>query len=457
MNSTVQRLLIANRGEIALRVAEAARKRGIQTVLAASEADRDSLAAQAVDRVVVVGPPAASGSYLDIAKLVHAAVATGCEAVHPGYGFLSERAEFAEAVEAAGLIFVGPRASTTRRIGDKLSAREVARAAGVPMAAGSAEVSTAAEAVEVAMRIGFPVITKASAGGGGRGMSVARDAAELEGLFDNAVREAEQAFGDGRLYLERFVERARHLEVQVFGDGTGRVVHFGERDCSIQRRHQKMVEEAGAVVLSPETRARIHTAAVNLLASIHYRGAGTVEFLYDPDTDDFFFMEVNARLQVEHPVSEQVTGVDLVDLQLKIAAGEDYHWDQNQIHQQGHSIEVRILAEDPAQDFQPSPGRITRWRPPQGKDVRIDSAVTVGSFVPPYYDSMIAKLIVAAEDRPAAIDRLAHALDTFEVAGIRTNIPLLRALVRDAAFVGNTTSTRWLDSAVTNLIRRDNA
>lgn len=450
----MRRLLIANRGEIAWRVAIAARARGIETVLAASQADADSPAAQVADRVVVIGPPAAASSYLNAPLLVHAALATGCDAVHPGYGFLSERADFAQAVQDAGLVFVGPEPATTRAIGDKLGAREVALAAGVPMAEGSDEVTSAAEAVTAAERIGYPVITKASAGGGGRGMTVVRSAEELAGRFDLAVREAEQAFGDGRLYLERFVERARHIEVQIFGDGHGRVVHFGERDCSIQRRHQKMVEEAGAVILSDATRDRLHAAAVALVSRIDYRGAGTVEFLYDPDTDDFFFMEINARLQVEHPVSEEVTGVDLVDLQLIVAAGEDFHWDQSRISPRGHSIEVRILAEDPAQEFRPSPGRITRWRPPAGEGVRLDTAVTEGAMVSPYYDSMIGKLIVTGADRPDAIARLARALDDFEVAGIHTNLPLLRALARDRDFVANTTSTRWLDSAATSLIRR---
>jgi acetyl-CoA carboxylase biotin carboxylase subunit len=448
----VDRLLIANRGEIAVRVARSAKARGVETVLAASEADRDSLAARMVNRTVVVGPPAAASSYLNIPLLIHTAVATGCQAVHPGYGFLSERADFADAVEAAGLIFVGPRGDTIRQIGDKLGARELARKAGVPMASGSQEVKTIEDALNIAAGIGYPIITKASAGGGGRGMKVARDAEELAATFDTAGREAEQAFGDGRLYLERFVERARHLEVQVFGDGRGRVVHFGERDCSIQRRHQKMVEEAPAQILAPTTRARLHDAAVALLRAIDYRGAGTVEFLYDPDTDDFFFMEVNARLQVEHPVSEQINEIDLVDLQLVIASDEDFHWEQERIHQRGHSIEVRILAEDPTDGFRPSPGRITRWDTPTGTAIRLDSAVETGSFVPPYYDSMIAKLIVTAEDRPAAIVRLTEALDNFHVEGIHTNIPLLRALARSRDFLDNTTSTRWLDTAATTLI-----
>ncbi|UAL29946.1 ATP-grasp domain-containing protein [Nocardioides rotundus] len=453
----MDRLLIANRGEIAVRVARSARARGIETVLAASEADRDSLAAGEVDRTLVIGAPPASASYLNAPLLIHAAIQSGCQAVHPGFGFLSERADFADAVEDAGLVFVGPRGETIRRIGDKLGAREVARDAGVPMAEGSEEVTSTAEAIEIAASIGYPVITKASAGGGGRGMHVAKDAAELEAIFDSASREAEQAFGDGRLYLERFVERARHVEVQVFGDGNGRVVHFGERDCSIQRRHQKMVEESPAALLSAATRARLHEAAVALLRAIDYRGAGTVEFLYDPDTDEFYFMEVNARLQVEHPVTEEVNDIDLVDLQLVVASGDDFHWDQSRISQQGHSIEVRILAEDPANGFRPSPGRITRWDTPSGDGIRLDSAVAAGSFVPPYYDSMIAKLIVTADDRASAIDLLGRALDDFHVEGIHTNIPLLCELARDSAFLDNTTSTRWLDTAAESLIRRDTA
>lgn len=452
----MRKLLIANRGEIALRIVNAAKARGIETVLAASAADRDSLAAQAADRTVVIGPPQAAASYLDSSKLVHTALTTGCEAVHPGFGFLSERAEFAEMVEANGLTFVGPSAETIRVIGDKLSAREVAHKAGVPMASGTQEVHTVDEAIAEATRIGYPVITKASAGGGGRGMSVAHNQSELSKTFDAASHEAEQAFGDGRMYLERFVERARHVEVQVFGDGNGRAVHFGERDCSIQRRHQKMVEEAPAIALPPDTRSRLQEAAVALLSSIDYRGAGTVEFLYDPESDEFFFMEVNARLQVEHPVSEQISGTDLVDLQLMIASGSDFHWTQDRIDLNGHSIEVRILAEDPDRDFLPSPGRITRWTAPSGSGVRLDSAVSEGATVPPYYDSMIAKLIVTAEDRPETINRLTSALDEFHVEGIKTNIPLLRRLVRHDDFLTNQTSTRWLDSAVTSLTTKDN-
>lgn len=451
----MKRLLIANRGEIALRIAQSARKRGIYTVLAASEADRDSLAAREADRVIVVGPPSATASYLNIDALIHAAIATQCDAVHPGYGFLSERADFAEAVENAGLTFVGPTAETIRLIGDKLSAREVARKAGVPMAAGSEEVATVEAAVEIANSIGYPVITKASAGGGGRGMVLANSQEQLASVFEMASHEAQQAFGDGRLYLERYVQQARHIEVQVFGDGLGNAVHFGERDCSVQRRHQKMVEEAPAVLLSPETRAKVLDSAVKLLSSINYRGAGTVEFLYDPQTSEHYFMEVNARLQVEHPVSEEVSGSNLVDLQLAIAEGERLDRTQETIEIRGHSIEVRILAEEPENDFRPSPGRITRWQVPTGEGVRLDTGVEDQTFVSPYYDSMIAKLIVTANSRPDAIDRLARALAEFEVEGIHTNIPLLRNLVRDADFTSNNTSTRWLDNAVEYLSQKE--
>lgn len=447
----MRRLLVANRGEIAIRIIEAAQKRGIETVLAASSADSDSLAAQVADRTIVIGAPQAGSSYLDASKLVHAALATGCEGIHPGYGFLSERADFAELVESNGLTFIGPTSQTIRTIGDKLSAREIARKANVPMASGTRELESVSEAIEEANRIGYPVITKASAGGGGRGMAVAHDETELQNRFDAASREAEQAFGDGRMYLERFIERARHIEVQVFGDGKGHVIHFGERDCSIQRRHQKMVEEAPAQLISSVTRERIHKAAVDLLSVINYRGAGTVEFLFDPDTDEFYFMEVNARLQVEHPVSEQISGVDLVDLQLQIASGNEFCWSQKDVQFSGHSIEVRILAEDPERDFLPSPGRITQWKVPQGEGIRLDTSVCEGSMVPPYYDSMIAKLIVTGDHRRQALNRLSRALDDFYITGIKTNVPLLQRLVQHEDFLDNTTSTRWLDTVLETL------
>lgn len=442
----LRRVLISNRGEIALRVVRAARSLGLETVLAASAADRDSLAAREANRVVILGPAPARASYLNAELVVHAAKATGCDALHPGYGFLSERASLAKLCEENGIAFVGPTSQSIEAVGDKLAARRLAQAAGVVLTLGSAKLENAQDALAFAEKVGFPVVTKASAGGGGRGMAVARDARALVEGFERASVEAREAFGDGTLYLERYVERARHVEVQVVGFGDGRVLHFGERDCSMQRRYQKMIEEAPAAALSDSARARLHRAAVDLLGSIKYRNAGTVEFLYDVERDDFYFMEVNARIQVEHPVSEMVTGADLIKLQLEVAGGSLPALRQTDIAPRGHAIEARILAEDPARGFLPSPGRVTRWRAPQGEGVRVDSAMFQGAFVPPYYDSMIAKLIVHAADRPRAVARLGEALAAFEIEGVATNIPLLREIVAHADFVANRLDTRWLEN-----------
>jgi acetyl-CoA carboxylase biotin carboxylase subunit len=442
------RILIANRGELAVRIARAARSLGMQSVLAASAADRESLAAREADRVVVIGSAQARESYLNAPRILHAAIATGCTALHPGYGFLSERPALVELCSENGIAFVGPTADSMRRVGDKLSARALARAAGVPMTSGSEKVDDVAQAIEIAARIGYPVITKASAGGGGRGMVVARSEQELAASFEHASMVAREAFGDGTLYLERFVERARHLEVQLMGDGAGRVVHFGERDCSLQRRYQKMIEEAPAPILSAAARTRLHAAAVALLAGIAYRNAGTVEFLYDEDSEEFYFMEVNARLQVEHPVSELVTGTDLVRTQLLLATGQGTLPEQAGISVRGHAIEVRIIAEDPRRDFLPSPGRITRWRPPAGDGIRVDTGFTEGALVPPYYDSMLAKLIVHGRDREQAIERLAGALAGFDIQGVATNIELLRFIVGHADYRNNRVDTRWLERAL---------
>jgi acetyl-CoA carboxylase biotin carboxylase subunit len=440
---TLRRLLIANRGEIALRIVRAAKAKGVETVLAASAADRDSQAAIEADRTVVIGAAPARASYLNGDLLVHTALVTQCDAVHPGYGFLSERASFAEQCDKAGLTFVGPRAETIRLVGDKLAARALAKAAGVSMVSGSEKVDTVADALQIAEGIGYPVITKASAGGGGRGMVVANSAAELEAAFDNASHEAKEAFGDGTLYLERYVQRARHVEVQVVGDGNGNILHFGERDCSLQRRYQKMVEEAPAAILSDAVRSRLHQAAIDLLSPIKYRNAGTVEFLYDEADERFYFMEVNARIQVEHPVSEEICGIDLIQLQLDVASGAPLQLTQADIKPRGHAIEVRIIAENPLNGFMPSPGRITQWLEPQGEGVRVDTAMKTGVLVPPFYDSMIGKLIVRGADRGDALARLRAALDAFVIEGISTNLELLRAIVGHPNFVDNVIDTRW--------------
>ena len=444
----LRRILVANRGEIALRIVRAARSLGMETVLAASVADRDSVAAREADRMVVIGPAAARASYLDARLMVHAAKATGCDGLHPGYGFLSERSSLAALCEQEGIAFVGPSATSIEAVGDKLAARRLAKAAGVMMTPGSAKLESAEDAVAFADAIGYPVVTKASAGGGGRGMVVARDTRSLRDGFARASIEAKEAFGDGTLFVERYVERARHVEVQVVADGAGRVLHFGERDCSMQRRYQKMVEEAPAVALPVATRARLHKAAVDLLAAINYRNAGTVEFLYDVDRDEFYFMEVNARIQVEHPVSEMITGVDLVQLQLRVAGGEASSFRQSDIAVDGHAIEARILAEDPDRNFAPSPGRITQWLAPRGEGVRIDTAMEVGASVPPFYDSMIAKLIVHAGDRPGAVARLRDALEQFQISGLATNLRLLRAIVGHRDFIEGRFDTRWLETVL---------
>ena len=441
-------MFVANRGEIALRVIRSAHALGMETVLGVSLADRDSLAAREAQRSVVLGPAAARDSYLNQNLVMHAAVATGCTALHPGYGFLSERPELSELCAREQIMFIGPTAESIRAVGDKLSAKRLAQAAGVPLTRGSEKLQDAAHALKVAENIGYPVITKASAGGGGRGMIVARHPAELSEAFARAAATAREAFGDDTLYLEAYVERARHLEVQLMGDGAGRVIHFGERDCSVQRRYQKMIEEAPAAILSDHVRARLRAAAVDLLSSIAYRNAGTVEFLYDEDRQMFSFMEVNARIQVEHPVSEEITGTDLIKLQLEVGTGRRPLPAQESIATAGHALEARILAEDPDRNFRPSPGRITLWKPPSGAGIRVDSGVAGGSMVPPFYDSMIAKLIVRGSSRAEAVDRLQAALARFEVGGIATNIPLLRAIVAHDDFRSNRVSTRWLETTL---------
>ncbi len=445
---TVKRVFVANRGEIALRVVKAAQALNIETVVGVSEADRDSAAARLADRAVVLGPGPAAKSYLDASLVVHAARETGCDALHPGYGFLSERAILPRLCDANGIAFVGPEADMIEALGDKLSARSMARAAGVPLVPGSDHIASAADAARIADEIGYPVLLKASAGGGGRGMVIAHSREDVEAGFAKASAEALAAFNDGTLFLERFVPRARHVEVQLMGDSTGKVVHFGERDCSVQRRYQKLIEEAPSAAMPQALREQLHEAAVSLASSVRYRGAGTAEFLYDVDRGEIYFIEVNARIQVEHPVSEMVTGHDLVGWQLRVAGGERLDLEQSDIVIGGHAIECRINAEDWARDFVPRPGTITTWRPPEGDGIRLDTHMGVGATIPPYYDSMVAKLIVTGRDRPDAIARLEQALGAFEVAGVPTTIGLHQAIIAHPDFRSNAIHTRWLEQVL---------
>ena len=441
----VKRLFVANRGEIAVRILRSAKALGIETVLGVSAADRDTLGAEMADRTVVLGPAAAAKSYLDERLVVHAAKATGCDALHPGYGFLSEKPALATLCEEEGIAFVGPRAETIARLGDKMSARALAQAAGVPCVPGTDHIATLEAAREAAGRLGYPVVMKASAGGGGRGMFRANGPRDLETGFDRASREAEGAFGDPRLYMERFVEAARHVEVQIVGDGHGTVVHFGARDCSVQRRYQKLIEEAPASAMPDALREAMQQAAVDLCAHAHYRNAGTVEFLFDVARGVFYFIEVNSRIQVEHPVSEEITGHDLIALQLRVAGGEGLGLTQDDIRLSGHAIEVRINAEDPARDFAPAPGRITRWAPPAGEGLRLDTHARQGYLVPPFYDSMIGKLIARGDTREQAIDRLLEAIRAFGLDGPRTTLPLAAHILAHPDFRANTITTRWLE------------
>jgi acetyl-CoA carboxylase biotin carboxylase subunit len=438
-----RKVLVANRGEIALRVIRACRELGVGTVAVYSEADRESLHVRFADDDVCIGPPPGRLSYLRIPALIAAAEMTGADAIHPGYGFLAENAEFSDTCRASNLTFIGPSGDQIRAMGDKASARRLAAEAGVPTVPGSPGVmKDPEEALRVAQGIGFPVIIKATAGGGGKGMRIARDADEFGQLFSLAQNEALSAFGNGDVYVEKFLGRPRHVEIQVLGDTHGRVIHLGERDCSVQRRHQKLIEESPSPALTPELRGQMGDAAVRLSEAIGYVGAGTVEFLLDED-GSFYFMEMNTRIQVEHPVTEMVTGQDLVKEQIRVAAGEPLSIREVQL--QGHAIEVRINAEDPYRNFQPSPGVITAYHPPGGPGVRVDTHVYAGYTVPPYYDSLLAKLIVHGRDRAEALARMGLALDTFILEGVTTTIPFLARVIRHPDFVAGTIDTKFLE------------
>jgi acetyl-CoA carboxylase, biotin carboxylase subunit len=446
---SLQRVLVANRGEIALRVVRACRALGIESVLAVSEADKESLPAQLADRTVCVGPAQARASYLDQKALLATALGTGADAIHPGYGFLAENPVFSEACEQHGVRFVGPRGETVRTMGNKLAAREVAKQHDVPIVPGSPRIARFEDAAAVTDEIGFPVLFKAAAGGGGRGIRIVRDASELQSTFQSAAAEAQAAFGDSTLYLERYVAHARHIEVQVFADRHGSAVHLGERDCSMQRRYQKIVEEAPAVMVPEATRESIRQSAVILTEAIGYENAGTVEFIYDEERAEYYFLEMNTRIQVEHPVTEEITGMDLVQLQLRVAAGEPLQLKQSDVRFDGHAIECRITAESPENGFRPSPGVIEGWGPPEGAGIRLDSHCYEGYRVPPFYDSLLGKLITHGRDRSQALVRMQEALERFEVTGIDTTIEFLRFLMAQPAFASGEFDTRWVESNMT--------
>ncbi|MDB5373566.1 MAG: accC [Belnapia sp.] len=440
------KVLIANRGEIALRIHRACQEMGIRTVAVHSTADASAMHVRLADESVCIGPPAARDSYLNMAAIISAAAITGADAVHPGYGFLSENANFAEMVEAHGLAFIGPTAAHIRMMGDKITAKDAMRRLGVPLVPGSlGALASVEEARQVAAEIGYPVLIKAAAGGGGRGMKVALDESEIEEAWRVARTEAKAAFGNDEVYLEKYLDRPRHIELQVLADTHGNVVHFGERDCSLQRRHQKLVEEAGSPVLNAAERDALGAQVTRALRELGYRNAGTLEFLWQDGT--FAFIEMNTRLQVEHPVTEMVCGIDLVKEQLRVAAGEALGYTQSEIRFHGHAIECRITAEDP-ETFAPSPGKVHTYHAPGGLGVRVDSALYSGYSVPPHYDSLIAKLVVHGVTRAEAIARLRRSLAEMVVDGISTTLPLHRAIVEDPEFQSGDYTIHWLERFV---------
>jgi acetyl-CoA carboxylase biotin carboxylase subunit len=437
------KVLIANRGEIALRIQRACKELGIATVAVHSTADADAMHVRLADESVCIGPPPASESYLNIPRLLAACEITGADAIHPGYGFLSENARFAEILEEHDITFIGPTSEHIRIMGDKIEAKETAKRLGIPVVPGSdGAITDEAQAMRVAKSMGFPVLIKAAAGGGGRGMKVARSAEDLEVAFRTARAEAKAAFGDDSVYLEKYLTHPRHIEIQVFGDGKGNAIHLGERDCSLQRRHQKVLEEAPSPALNAAQRLKIGTTVANAMKKIKYRGAGTVEFLYEDG--EFYFIEMNTRLQVEHPVTEMITGLDLVLEQIRIASGGSLSVTQDEVTFSGHSIECRINAENPS-NFRPSPGKITYWHPPGGLGVRVDSGVYQGYRIPPNYDSLIGKLIVHGKNRNECLMRLRRCLSEFVIDGIETTIPLFTELVRHPDIANGIYDIHWLE------------
>lgn len=444
----IKKIFIVNRGEIAVRIIRSCKVLGIETVLAVSEADIDSLPARLADKTVCIGPANSTKSYLNIPVIITAAKSVGADAIHPGYGFLSEVAELAQNCQDQGLIFIGPKPEHISKMGNKLVARSIAQQCGVPVLPGSEKVASFEEVIQTIEKIGLPIMLKAAAGGGGRGMKIITDYANIKTVFESASAEAKAAFGDGTMYVEKYIPNARHIEVQILGDQHGNVIHLGERDCSTQRRHQKLIEEAPAPNISEKLRQEIREAAVKLAKNISYENAGTVEFIVDQDEQKFYFLEMNTRIQVEHPVTEAITGVDLVQEQINIAHGEKLRFTQSDIRFTGHAVECRINAEAPEEGFRPSPGLISKWEMPQGPGVRIDTHCYQGYSVPLFYDSMIAKVIVHGYDRTHAMKRMLVALDEFTVEGIKTTIPFLKEVLQDEEFVSGNVNTRLLEKVM---------
>jgi acetyl-CoA carboxylase biotin carboxylase subunit len=441
----ISKILIANRGEIAVRIIRAARELGLKSVVVFSKADKDSLAVKLADQAVCIGPPPAADSYLFYQNILSAALASKADAIHPGYGFLAENWQFADACRAMKVRFIGPRSNVIREMGDKAKAKELMKKSNVPVVPGSdGVISEVRDAHDVIERIGFPVIIKASAGGGGRGMRIVFEKKELEKAFNYASTEAQQAFGDSRVYIEKYIPSPKHIEVQVLGDRSGNVVHLFERDCSIQRRHQKLVEEAPSPVIDEETRAKMGDIASKAAKAVGYDSAGTIEFLYDQDTGEYYFIEMNTRIQVEHTITEAITGIDLIKWQIKITNGEKLDFKQKHIQRKGHAIECRINAEDPEKDFNPAPGKISQLFVPGGPGVRVDSGVYPGYSIPPYYDSMVAKLITWGKDRREAVDRMKRALDEFYIEGLKTTIPFHKKVMTHKQFLRGQYTTDFI-------------
>jgi acetyl-CoA carboxylase, biotin carboxylase subunit len=439
----IEKILIANRGEIALRIHRAAREMGIKTVAVHSTADENAMHVRLADEAICIGPPAAAESYLNIPAIISAAEISHADAIHPGYGFLSENAQFADIIESHGMIFIGPKPEHIRTMGDKVMAKKTAGALGMPLVPGSdGAIEDVEDAKAIANDIGYPVIIKAASGGGGRGMKVVNSEEELETQMQQAGTEAKAAFGDATVYLEKYLGNPRHIEFQIFGDGEGNAIHLGERDCSLQRRHQKVLEEAPSPVISPEERARMGGICANAMAGMNYRGAGTIEFLWE--NGEFYFIEMNTRIQVEHPVTEMITGFDLVREQIRVAGGMGLSVKQEDLEFRGHAMECRINAEDP-RNFTPSPGQIEHYHAAGGMHVRVDSGMYSGYRVPPYYDSMIAKLIVYGRTRESCMMRMRRALEEMVITGIKTNIPLHQALLYDPDIIHGDYTIKWLE------------